>query len=93
MFIPDATLDFHDLGPITPFDTEKILFEFLEDSYIKEFMRIPVITGKGLNSQNGAKLRPLIKKLLEENQYVQKFKTAGFDLGGEGAFEVTLKTD
>jgi len=90
MFFTDNTLDFHNTGPITPYDVEMRFTKFIEDCYIKQHEQILIITGKGLNSKQGAKIRPQIQKLLQQNKYVKSFKFASLYNGGRGAFEVQL---
>lgn len=85
MFLADETLDFHELGILDHFDIEKILTEFIENSYNKDHTQVLVITGKG------QVVRPLVKKLLEKSKYVEEFRYAGYFNGQSGAFEVTLK--
>ena len=85
VFIPEAELDYHTLGIVTSFEIEKLLSLFLEDSYIASFHHVLVITGKG------KVVRPLVEKLLSQNNYVSSFKKAGYFTGQEGAFEVSLK--
>ena len=84
-FIAEAELDYHEFGQLTPFDIEKILTEFLEDCYIAKYNRVTIITGKG------NVVRPLVRKLLKENKFVENFKPAGYFNGQGGAFEVELK--
>lgn len=84
-FIPDAEIDFHNFGELLPFDVERILNEFIEDSYVSNHKTLLVITGKG------KMVRPEVQKLLNRNQHVEKFKQAGYFNGQSGAFEVWLK--
>lgn len=86
IFYCQNELDYHDLGPLTNYDIEKILNEFLEDSYIAMHKYVRVITGKG------QVVRPYVQKLLKTNKYVEKFKTAGYFGGQDGAIEITLKS-
>jgi len=84
LFYAQAELDYHELGLLTAYDIEKILSEFLEDSYIQGLKNVLVITGKGQT------VKPLVSKLLPKNKYVESFKIAGYFNGQEGAIEVTL---
>lgn len=84
-FIPDSKLDFHNFDKLSPFDVEKILFQFIEDEFAADKNYLLIITGKG------KVVRPLVQKLLEQNKYVEKYKSAGYFNGQQGAFEVTLK--
>jgi DNA-nicking Smr family endonuclease len=83
-FMADATLDYHDRGVLLPYDIEKLLSEFLEDSYNLGHKQVLIITGKGLV------VRPLVEKLLARNKYVTEFTQASFSNGHKGAFEVNL---
>ena len=89
-FLPQAELDFHELGVLTAYDIEKYLNEFLEDCYIAKLKNVLVITGKG------NVVRPAVLKLLSElqkkNKFVESFKTAGYFNGQSGAVEVVLKS-
>jgi len=85
-FVPEAEIDFHEFGPMTSFDIEKYLNEFLEDSYFLKLRYVLVITGKG------QVVRPAVLKLLKENKFVESFKTAGYFNGQSGALEVILKS-
>jgi DNA-nicking Smr family endonuclease len=83
-FIAEAEFDFHQFERLTPYDIEKYLSEFLEDSYAKGYTFILVITGKG------KVVKPLVQKFLAENKLVKHFQLAGYFNGQGGAFEVTL---
>ncbi len=83
-FIPDAKLDFHTSGPLTNYEIEKMLSNFIEDNYIREKKQLIVVTGKG------QVVRPLVEKLLKQNSYVKSFQSAGYFNGQTGAFEVVL---
>ena len=85
-FIPDDSFDFHERGPLTPYDVELLLNEFLQDSYIAKHNRVLVITGKG------HKVRPQVAKLLKHSKYVEHFKPGGYFNGQGGAFEVHLNS-
>lgn len=84
-FVPEAELDFHQFNQLTHYDIEKILSEFLEESYVNKVGRVIVITGKG------KVVRPLVNKLLAKSKFVKKYKQAGYFNGQSGAFEVTIK--
>lgn len=83
-FIPDATLDFHEYDSLNPYDIEKILNDFIEDSYIYGHKNLLVITGKG------RVVRPFVNKFLKMNKYVEEYKAAGYFNGQDGAYEVIL---
>lgn len=67
-----------------PYDIEKILNEFLEDSYVAGYKRVIVVTGKG------RVVKPIVERLLKEIRLVANYKIAGYFNGQEGAFEVEL---
>lgn len=83
-FIADDTLDFHEYDMLYPYDIEKILNEFLEDSYVAGYKRVIVVTGKG------RVVKPIVERLLKEIRLVANYKIAGYFNGQEGAFEVEL---
>ncbi len=83
-FIADATLDFHEYDMLYPYDIEKILGEFLEDSYVAGYKRIIIVTGKG------KVVKPIVSRLLKDMKLINSYKTAGYFNGQEGAFEVEL---
>ncbi|HEX9804928.1 MAG TPA: Smr/MutS family protein [Candidatus Dojkabacteria bacterium] len=85
-FIADDELDFHDFGILDNYQIEKILYEFIENSYYLEYEKLLIISGKG------KVVRPAVEKLLKKNSHVAKFKKAGYYNGQEGAFEVILKS-
>ncbi len=84
-FIPQGKLDYHDRGSLHPYDIEKLLNEFLEDSYIAGYTEVIVVTGKG------AVVRPLVDRLLKKHKLVRKYESAGYYNGQTGAFEVHLQ--
>src|SRR5687768_13042330 len=84
-FIIERELDYHQFGIIDKLDVERILNEFIEDSYVKELKYLLIITGKG------PLIQPLVPKLLVKNLYVEDFRIAGYFTGQEGAYEVILK--
>lgn len=90
MFVPDATLDFHDLDIRTPYDIEHALTTFLEDEHARGSESVLIITGKGKGSAHGAVIKPHVLKLLPTLKLVESFKQAGYHNGGAGAFEVYL---
>lgn len=84
-FIPEAELDFHNLGRLQPFDIEINLDHFIEDCQIAGHKNVLVITGKGLV------VKPIVQRLLKHHKQVESFKLAGYFNGQGGAFEVVLK--
>lgn len=82
---PEAVLDYHTYGIIDDYSIEKILREFLEDSYFIKCKFVEVITGKG------KVVRPLVQKLLSKNKLVESFKPSGEYSTNQGSFEIVLK--
>jgi DNA-nicking Smr family endonuclease len=81
----DAQLDFHDFKALLPYDVEQQLNEFLEDSYVRNYKQVLIITGKG------KLVKPLVQKLLRNHKLVKKFEYADYYSGQEGAVVVNLK--
>ncbi|MCL5017477.1 MAG: Smr/MutS family protein [Patescibacteria group bacterium] len=78
-----------DLHMLTRAQAEIELYDFLERAYDLGFPKVLIITGKGTNSPDGESvLRPFVENLLRREKL--KFKKAGVDRGGNGAFEVWL---
>lgn len=85
MFFPEDTLDFHDLGVLTP---NQIIFEtnqFIELSQLSGHTKVRIITGKG------KVVRPLVQKVISNHKSIAKFKVAGYYDGQDGAFDINLK--
>lgn len=81
---PGAIIDFHRLGVLTEADVVQSLDAFLT----KYSGRLLIITGKGLHSMNGPKVKAWVVKLLKNHPRVDRFRDARRDRGGEGAIEV-----
>lgn len=86
---PEDSLDFHDQGKLSPYDIEVMTNKFIEDCYIKGFSTIEIITGVGYRSEKGPVVKPLVLKLIKNNQHVKSFKTHPFK--GEGSLLIYLK--
>ncbi len=91
IFIPENTLDYHDLGPLMEHEIRGLYERFIEESIINEYRSVLVITGKGIHSEKPAVIKPLVIKYLRQDKRVASFKQASTHLGGEGALEVHLK--
>ncbi len=85
-FIPQAELDYHDRGAMSRYEIEKLLEDFILESYSAGFEKVLIITGKG------RVVRPIVRKNLKSNSKVVRFKNAGYYNGQSGAFEVFLKS-
>lgn len=90
-FYPESILDFHDMGELTSYEIERLTVEFLEDTHALGDDYVLIITGYGKNSPKGPVIKPQVQKILSNNTLVKKFKIAGVENGGIGAFEVELK--
>lgn len=80
---PEYILDLHGY---TTSEAKEILRELLRDS---NYSYIRIITGKGLNSENGPVLPDFVKSFL--NMHNIRFSRSKIGDGGEGALEVFLK--
>jgi len=88
---PQAELDFHGRGTLTPAQIRASLDEFLANARSTGQSKLLVITGKGLHSKSGqAVVRPIVQSYLQNHPDVAAFTKARRDRGGEGAFEVRL---
>jgi len=78
-----------DLHMLTRVQAEVELYDFLDKAYSLGFHKIKVITGKGLNSENGKSvLKPFIQEILKKEKL--KFKNSKLNEGGSGAIDVWL---
>lgn len=84
MFIPQATLDFHELGPMIHADIHKTIEVFIEDSYYKNLLKIKIITGKGKI------VRPMALRIIKKSKFVKEYRFAGYFTGQNGAIEIIL---
>lgn len=91
--IIENTIDFHNLGIITPEQISFYLDKFLEESYVEKFHTVLVITGKGNPQAFLGKilLRDTVRQCLKKHKLVKSFHVADSWNGGAGAFEVSLK--
>ena len=87
---PQAQLDFHGLGVLTPREITQKVDEFIQASQHAGHNKLLIITGKGLHSQNGAVIKPTVQKHLSSHPEVKSVLTARRDRGGQGALELTL---
>lgn len=79
---PQLTLDVHGLcGREAREETLQFIKSCLKRGIKKGF----IIHGKGLHSQEGAVLRPMIRKLLDSHPQVKSWGKASYKEGGEGA--------
>jgi len=88
---PQAELDFHDRGMLTPNRMKDIVDEFIAECRDRKLSKVLIITGKGLHSRNGAPVvKPFVKKYLESKPFVKRVYEGRFDRGGSGTLEVVF---
>ena len=88
---PQAELDFHGQGILTPAQIRTMLDDFIAKSRSAGHSKLLIITGKGMHSRGGqAVVRPTVQAHLATHPAVTSFTKARRDRGGEGAFEVQL---
>ena len=88
---PEATFDYHEEGILTEDEIKEKAEEFIIESKRKGHMRVLIITGKGLHSENGPVIKPLLSWYLTKLNQVKSVKEAKIDRGGSGALEIELK--
>lgn len=64
----DAKLDYHDRGVLDPYTIEKLLEDFILDSYLAKCNKLLVITGRG------RVVRPLVLRILKHHKTVKNFE-------------------
>ena len=79
---PQSTLDVHGLKAE---EAKKEVLSYIRNCRRKNIKKAFIIHGKGLHSQKGAVLRPMIRKLLDSHPHVKNWGKAPFREGGEGA--------
>ncbi len=87
IFVPQATLDYHEVEITHHYQIEEELNMFLEDCIKAGFKKVLIITGKGKVVQ------PTVATLLKKHKLVANYKQAGYYNGQWGAFEVTLTSN
>jgi DNA-nicking Smr family endonuclease len=88
---PQAEFDFHNKGVLTPNDIKRLADEFLDKCRSRQLTKVLFITGKGLHSKNGSPvIKPILKRHLEGQSFVQRVYESRRDRGGAGALEVVL---
>lgn len=89
---PQATLDFHGKGILSPENICEMAKDFVESSFQKGHRKILVITGKGIHSRESPVIAPLLQEFLPRLPQVKSVMKARRDRGGEGALEIELMT-
>lgn len=86
---PQAT---HDLHGVTGEEARKLALSFLEDSWKHHLVKVSIITGKGLHSQNSVPVvKEMVESVLKGSALVRGYTTAPRNKGGSGALWVLLK--
>lgn len=88
---PQAELDYHDRGKLTEHEIKSLAQAFIEECAERGMQKVLIITGKGLHSEQGPVIRPMLKWYLHKLPQVLSVETARRDRGGEGAFEIELR--
>lgn len=83
-FIPEAQLDYHDLGILSVEEINYFLDKFIEEQVALGHTKVIIVTGKG------KVVRPVVEKRLSKCKFISGFNSAGYFNGQEGAFEVEL---
>ncbi|KKQ35383.1 MAG: hypothetical protein US50_C0016G0013 [Candidatus Nomurabacteria bacterium GW2011_GWB1_37_5] len=81
---PQCIIDLHGY---TVSDTEEVLSELIAEN---QYSHVRIITGKGLNSENGPVLGDFVKAYLNRRNI--RYNQSKIQDGGEGALEVFLSS-
>ncbi len=95
MNTPEAVLDFHDDGVITSQDVKKRTEAFIRDASTQGFLRVRIITGKGVHSKGKPVVEPQVNRTLRNlttEGIVESYRTENDGDGGRGAIRVDLTT-
>jgi len=79
--------DVLDLHAVSPKDAEAVVTEYLLECYRLKLTKIRVIHGKGIGVQ-----REMVRKVLEQMDFVESFRDAPMEAGGWGATIITLRS-
>jgi len=82
----EAVLDLHGA---TLIEAEAEVIDWLIAVKAKHYRLVRIITGKGINSQDGPKLKPWLEQFLRVRHY--QFTMAKMNEGGEGAVDIVLE--
>ena len=78
--------DVLDLHSVPPRDAQAVVEEYLHECYRQNFRAIRIIHGRGIGVQ-----REMVRKVLEQLDFVESFGDAPMEAGGWGATVVTLR--
>ncbi len=83
MNLVDGEIDLHSLKPV---EIRLKLLKFLDRGYAEYWRKVRIVHGVG---RGVAKSR--VRKILAETDYIESFKSAGWDEGGKGATVATYR--
>ena len=75
-----------DLHAFSPKDTRAVTIAYLDEAYKKGFRLVRVIHGKGIGVQ-----REMVRKVLQETEFVKRFRSDDELSGGSGATVIEFK--
>lgn len=78
--------DILDLHSISPRDAQAVVEEYLHECYRLKLSEIRIIHGRGIGFQ-----RSMVRKVLEQTEFVVCFGDAPMEAGGWGATVATLR--
>ena len=87
---PQATLDYHGRVWRSESEIKGALDRFILECRSKGFLKVLVVTGKGLHSENGAVVKPIVLGYLKSRDDIKSVVDAPENQGGAGALMVTF---
>lgn len=84
----EASLDVHGM---TSAECKVVVLSFLKMAKKNRLRKILIVHGKGLNSEKGGVLGPLVSSILSRHPDIVRFHAAAPRLGGSGAVLVHIK--
>ncbi len=86
------TQDNLDLHGRTSEEAERLVEEFLKESYKQRLVKVRIVHGRGLHSPDGrAVLKDVVMRILKRSTYVRATGVASPSEGGSGAVWVVLQ--
>ena len=86
------TQDNLDLHGRTSEEAERLVEEFLKESYKQRLVKVRIVHGRGLHSPDGrAVLKDVVMRILKRSAYVRATGVASPSEGGSGAVWVVLQ--
>lgn len=89
--LPQASLDFHNRGPLTPDQIIQLTDDFINDSVEQKLKTITLIVGQGLHSASGPIIKPMLTDYLTQHPLVKTIAPGKYAQGGQGVLIVKLK--